>query len=521
MAASVADQVANLDEVSLQDLDALLLSSEVFRQTYRDDPAAFVRECFTWPDGEGPAPYQREILAALRTYRRIAVRGPHGLGKSCLASWIILWWALTRDGLGDWKVAMTASAWRQLLHYLLPELRKWAARLRWDRIGRSPFDYRTELLTLSLKLSTGEAFAMASDLPAMLEGMHASSIGIVFDEAKAIPSGTWDALEGAFAAAGSDTGLEAFAVCISTPGPPTGRFYEIHARRPGFEDWWTRHVTLDEAIRAGRISREWAAQRARQWGETSSVYQNRVLGEFAADDADGVIPLAWVEAANERWRAWHEAPGGSLDGHRLTSLGVDVARSGEALTVLAPRIGEVIAELRRFARQDTMATVGQVGALLAARGGVAIVDVIGLGAGVVDRLRELKHAVEAFNAAARTDATDRSGELGFVNLRSAAWWMLRERLDPVMGDAVALPPDDRLTGDLTAPRWRVVSGGKIEIESKDTIVKRLGRSTDDGDAVVMAFADQLVAGPAPVTSAAALAWANSSAALAAPSYWRS
>jgi hypothetical protein len=130
------------------------------------------------------------------------------------------------------------------------------------------------------------------------------------------------------------------------------------------------------------------------------------------------------------------------------------------------------------------------------------VDVIGIGAGVVDRLRELGCTVIPFNAAAATQVRDRSGELGFANLRAAAWWSLREMLDPANGIGVALPPDDMLIGDLTAPHWRVLSGGKIKIESKDDIYKRLGRSTDDGDAVVMAFAfDFLKETPAAAISA--------------------
>jgi hypothetical protein len=117
---------------------------------------------------------------------------------------------------------------------------------------------------------------------------------------------------------------------------------------------------------------------------------------------------------------------------------------------------------------------------------VPIVDVIGVGGGVVDRLRELKIAVVAFNASEATDHKDRSKELGFLNKRAAAWWRLREMLDPAFGPELALPPDDLLTGDLTAPHWFVRSGAKIQIESKDEIKKRLGRSPDSGDAVVQA-----------------------------------
>ena len=444
----------------------------------REDAALFAAECIAWASGESPADYQLEILRELPRRRRVAVRGPHGLGKSALAAWAILWFALTRDGLpgADWKVVTTASAWRQLDHYLWPELRKWARRLDWPRLGRGPFDERTELLALSLPLARGEAFAAASDRPDLIEGAHADQLLYVFDEAKAIPPATWDAAEGALASG------DCYALAISTPGEPQGRFYDIHARKPGLEDWWVRHVTLEECIAAGRVSAEWADQRRLQWGEESAVYQNRVLGEFASSEEDGVIPLAWIEAANERWRALDD----SGEWGELACVGVDVGRGGDA-RVLALRHGEAIRELRRYGVADTMTVTGYVAGVLRGHGGHAVVDVIGVGAGVVDKLREDKQGVEAFNAGGATDWKDRSGEMLFANKRAAAWWNLRELLDPANGHPIALPPDDLLTGDLTAPHWRPSSGGRIQVESKDDIRKRLGRSTDDGDAVVMAF----------------------------------
>jgi hypothetical protein len=169
-------------------------------------------------------------------------------------------------------------------------------------------------------------------------------------------------------------------------------------------------------------------------------------------------------------------------------VGVDVARSGADQTVLALRSGWVIEELRRTHLEDTMMTTGRVRGILNARGGMrASVDVIGLCAGVVDRLREQRYPVEPFNAAEGTRRKDSSGELGFSNVRSAAWWGLRELLDPATGEQIALPPDDLLVGDLTAPHWRVLSSDRIQVESKDDLHKRLGRSTVTGDAVVQAF----------------------------------
>jgi hypothetical protein len=368
--------------------------------------------------------------------------------------------------------------------YLWPEVHKWSRRLDWELLGREPFT-PAELMRLGLRLSHGEAFAVACDDPATIEGAHGDAILYIYDEAKTIPSETFDASEVAFAGAGQGTHAEAYALASSTPGSP-GRFYEVHARKPGLEDWHAVHVTLEDTIEAGRVSRPWAEQRARQWGPGSAVYVNRVQGEFAASDEDGVIPLAWVEAANERWRELDDA-GWELLGP-LIAIGADIARSGADRTVLALRHGDVISELRRLPRQGTMKSTGQIlGVLRSAARAVAVVDVIGIGAGVVDRLREQSANVVAFNASEGTSRMDSSGELGFVNARAAAWWSLREMLDPDSAVEVALPPEDLLTGDLTAPKWRVSSGGRIQIESKEEIRKRLGRSTDDGDAVAQAF----------------------------------
>jgi hypothetical protein len=469
-----------------------------FQRAYRDDWVAFVHDCIDWRGDQRPAPYQDEVLAELVARGRAAVRGPHGLGKTALAAWVTLAFALTRDS-EDWKAPTTASAWRQLVKYLWPELHKWARRLKWDRIGRQPFDARSELLTLNLKLETGEAFAVASDNADLIEGAHADRLLYIFDEAKAIPDATFDAAEGAFAGAGGDTFNEAYALVISTPGEPAGRFYDIHKRRPGYEDWWVRHVTLEEAVAAGRISREWAEQRRAQWGEGSAVYQNRVAGEFAASDEDGVVPLAWIERANERWQEWMEA--GRLG--KLVAIGVDVGGGSEGgdKTVLAPVYdGYKVDTLRKYPRGDletaTMETAGRTKGMLDANpGSKAIVDVIGIGAGVYHRLKEQKCSTSAFNAAEATRRRDRTNEFGFRDKRSAAWWIMREMLDPLDGVEIALPPDDELTGELTAPRWRVASGARIQVESKDEVRKRIKRSTDCADAVIQGTAGQELVEP--------------------------
>lgn len=421
------------------------------------------------------APYQEDILHQLAINHRAAARGPHGLGKTGMAAIAVLWFACTREAAGiDWKVVTTASNWRQLSHFLWPEIRKWARKLK------QPFK-RDELLTLELKLRFGQAFAVASDEPANIEGAHADEIFYLIDEAKTVLADTWDAIEGAMS-----TG-EAYALAISTPGKAQGRFFDIQTKRPGLEDWWVRHVSLEEAIKAGRIKRSWAEQRALQWGETSPVYMNRVLGEFSTTDSDGIIPLDWIEKANERWDDLNDR--GLIEFDPITCVSCDVSSTGGDQTLIAVRRDMVISEIREQQKSSTMVTAGVVGGILRAdlRRAYAVIDVIGVGTGVVDRLREQRFLVDAFNGGSGSKKKDRSGELGFLNRRAEAWWGMRELLDPAFNPVIALPTNDQLLGDLTAPKWDTTSRGLVKVEEKDEIRKRLGRSPDTGDTVVTAF----------------------------------
>jgi hypothetical protein len=485
---TMLDHLRRLEELQLMERDRAAFVA----RRYRDDPVGFARDCIRWPVGGGLAPHQERALAELVERKRVAERGPHGLGKTTTMAVAVLWFACTRDPLElDWKVITTASVWRQLAVYLWPEIKKWARRLRWDVLGRSPFNERTELLDLNLKLKHGAATAVASNQAERIEGAHGDEILYILDEAKIIPPETWDAIEGALSNAGPDTGFNAYIFAMSTPGTPAGRFYDIHRRAPGYEDWYTIHVTLEEAIAAGRISRAWAEQRMKQWGAGSALYQGRVLGNFHADDEDSVIPLAWIEAAQERWHAWDAAGRPVMPGPSWT--GVDCARGGDE-SILAALRGPVIQLRAPVVGRDTMKIV----AAAEAEGCRAIVDVVGVGAGVFDRMREKKLRPVAYTGSGKSYLRDRSKEFGFTNVRSAAYWRVRELLDPNFESTLCLPPDDLLVSDLTVPRWEIAVGmpPRIKVETKESVVERLKRSPDRGDAVVMAIYADAVRSPA-------------------------
>lgn len=210
-----------------------------------------------------------------------------------------------------------------------------------------------------------------------------------------------------------------------------------------------------------------------------------LYGDFTAgldDDPWQVIPTAWVRAAQERWR---QLPKPDVP---LTTVGVDVARGGKDKTVIAKRYGTWFAPLIKHAGQSTPdgpTVAGLVMSAIAGEGSPAVnVDVIGVGSSVYDFLRDKARAV-GVNNAEKSGALDRSGRLGFVNLRAEMYWRLREALDPVTGENLALPDDSELLADLCAAKWEMRVGG-IKVESKEDIIKRLGRSPDCGDALALA-----------------------------------
>lgn len=455
-------------------------------RTYYHDPVAFAHDCLSWEKGEGLAPYQEEILAALVDKGRVAQRGPRGLGKSSISAIALLWFSLTREAAGvDWKCLTTAGGWHQLETYLWPEIHRWVTRLRWDRIGLSPMRAGKELLRVQLNMTYGRAFAVASNHPQRIEGAHAQSVFVILDEAKIISDDVFDAIEGSFSGVG-----EGFVMASSTPGPPMGRFYDIHARKPGLTNWWVRHVTLYEAIHARRLRPEWARQQKLLWGRTSALYFNHVLGEFHADTETAIIPLAWVEAAIMRWKEHNlRASKGRDPFEPINRIGVDVAHFGADKTVIALTSPNRVHELHSAQGEDTVQTTGRVkGHLLEWPDAVAVIDADGLGVGVYDQLVAGGFRAEGFHAGAATKKTDASGLLRFRNVRAAAWYSLREMLDPARTAVLELPDNTTLIGDLTAvKRKNMVGRDLFQVESKDDLKKRLGRSPDFGDAVIMAY----------------------------------
>lgn len=220
-------------------------------------------------------------------------------------------------------------------------------------------------------------------------------------------------------------------------------------------------------------------------------YRSQYLfGDFTAEVRDQerqVIPTESVILAEERWES-QSSPSDAA----LSSVGVDVARGGENQTIISKRYDNWFAELLKFKGEETKDgwELGEV--VIEAIGDELqddlplIFDLGGVGTSPYDIFRDAGFKVDGFNGASKSKFRDKSKRLKFVNRRAEAWWKFREALDPNSGEDIALPPDPELRSDLTAPRWELTAQG-IKIEKKEDIQKRLGRSPDCGDAVVMNY----------------------------------
>lgn len=229
----------------------------------------------------------------------------------------------------------------------------------------------------------------------------------------------------------------------------------------------------------------------RQLDAMPEPYRSLLMGGFKTafeDLYNQCVPTSWIQAAQSRWT--NKPP----EGIPMCAIGVDASGGGKDPMVLAPRYDGWYAPLIKVPgkeipseRAGTMAA----GHVVSIRHDNALV-VVDMGGGYGGPLYEHLHKNEidtyAYRGAESTARRSRDGKMPFTNVRSAAYWLFREALDPDQpgGSPISLPDDPRLLATLAAPTFEVTSRG-IQLESKEKVVNRLGYSTDEADAVVMAW----------------------------------
>jgi phage terminase large subunit len=431
-----------------------------FITLYRVDPVLFVKEVL----GVEPDEWQQDFLNAVASgERKISIRSGHGVGKSTTASWAMLWFLLTRYPV---KVVVTAPTSAQLYDALFAELKRWVKEL--PQPIQELLDVKQE--RIELKASATEAFISArtsrAEQPEALQGVHSDNVMLVADEASGVPEAVFEA------AAGSMSGHNALTILLGNPVRSSGFFFETHNRLK--DEWWTRRVSC---IDSTRVSKEYVQDMKSRYGEESNAYRIRVLGEFPRSDDDTIIPMELLESAKHRdTRAYEDAP---------IVWGLDVARFGSDSSVLCKRQSNVVQTLERWRNLDLMQLTGAVVAQYEAcdhknRPAEILVDSIGLGAGVVDRLRELKLPCRGINV---SESPAMGGT--YLNLRAELWHKAKAWLEK---RDCKIPNNEDLIGELATVRYTFTSNGKIKIESKDDIRRRGLKSPDMADAFVLTFA---------------------------------
>jgi len=463
---------------------------------------------------------QGEVARSVVTNRYTAVKSCHDSGKSFDAAVLTCWWLDTHPA-GEAFVVTTAPTAPQVEAILWREIEKLHSKHhlkgRITQGGFPQWKFGSEIVAYGRKPADYDQAAF--------QGIHARYVLVIIDEADGVPEGLFDAVDSLA------TNRHARVLAIGNPDNP-GSHFSIVCRpgsgwnvitidglqSPNFTEEKVRQDApltyqfmvdngipfstewIPDALEDMLLSPLWVEERLKRWGVTRvevdgevtwacpALWQSKVRGEFPDDASEGLIPLGWIIAAQRRWSEFYERGGDESQMAGTRVYGVDVARYGGDDTVVADRQGDLLIRVERWGMQDTMTTVNRLMPRLEYLGSCVGVDVIGVGAGVVDRLRELRKRVVAFNASGRTNEKDQTGEWTFPNRRSASWWGLRERLDPANNSKVMLPPDEMLAAELSAPKWHVAAGAKIVVEEKDQTRKRLGRSPDTADAVVIAFA---------------------------------
>lgn len=446
----------------------------------RPDPVDWIADRL----GERPWSRQQEIARSVVDHRYTAVQSAHGVGKSYIASRLIAWWVSVHP-LGSAFAIATAPTGDQIGAIMFRELgaaqRRGGLPGEITGVGAGAKRWTVEGQQVALGRKSQD-FIDPDRAAASFQGIHARHELVVLDEASGIQPWLFDAAD----ALATNEGARVLA--IGNPTDPQSRFAEVCAPGSGWNviqvsafdspNFTGERVAPDVA--AGLTGPTWVEERRARWGERSSQYIARVLGEFPEEAEDTLISRAWVRAAQGRDCTEGARQAASLGEPAV--YGVDVARAGSDETMIYRAHGGVVRLEHRARGHDTMRTTGEVARRLRAvpaGSAVAVVDVIGLGAGVYDRLREQGLEARQFQASERARQPER-----FANRRAEAYWFLREELRE--GRVDLDPEDEELAAQLLAVRWRTDSRGRTLIESKDEMRRRGVPSPDRADACSMA-----------------------------------
>jgi hypothetical protein len=420
---------------------------------------------------------QRQIMQSIVEHRRTAVRSCHGVGKSHTASLVASWW-LDSHPPGSAFVVTSAPTYAQVRAILWRYIRRVhkAGKLP-GRVNQTEWHLDDELVAFGRKPADHDESAF--------QGIHARYVLVILDEACGIPEQLW------VAADALTTNTDCRMLAIGNPDNPASHFRKVCTPGSGwhvigisaFESPNLTGEEVPESVAQALVSREWVEEKAGEWGEDNPLYRSKVMGEFSADAPNQVVRASDIAAC----RIEREAA--AADPVEPVELGVDVGGGGDE-TVIRERRG-IRAGREWRAHTDRPEKIAPlIIQAIKATGATAVkIDSIGVGFGVIGELRNAANRREhgaqiiGVNVGTKASRPDK-----FSNLRAEIWWEVGRGLSERQGwDLSRAENADTAVAQLLEPRWDTDPQGRIRVEPKDEIIKRLGRSPDNADALLLAF----------------------------------
>lgn len=457
------------------------LADEIAGMTW--DPLGYAAFAYPWgsqtiPE-KGPRVWQCDVMEDIRDHLenpatrheplRIAVASGHGIGKSALIAMLIDW---ASDTCEDTRIVITANTEQQLRTKTWPEVLKWRnlsiTRDWWRPTKTGIFsvvpghdeNWRVDAVTWSE--NNTEAFA----------GLHnvGKRIVVITDESSTIADKVWEVIEGAL----TDERTELIWIAFGNPTRNTGRFRECFGR---FRHLWkTRHI--DSRTVEG-TNKKYLDELVATYGEDSDIVKVRVRGLFPSASSMQFISSAAVDRARAEIVA--------VEPYEPLAIGVDVARFGDDSSTIYFRRGRDARSIApiRLSGVDTMQLASRVAEEHRTHGATVIcVDEGGIGAGVVDRLKQLGLPVVGVQFGGKPLGAVRLQDgVKVANRRAEIWAIMREWLQ-----GGAIPDDQTLADDLTGVEYSFNSRDEIQLERKDHMKARGLASPDDGDGLALTFA---------------------------------
>lgn len=427
-----------------------------------DDPVGFVYQVI----GATPQEWQKQYMMAVanKDNVRCAVKACHGPGKTAVAAWLILWFLCTRPFA---LVPCTAPTEHQLHDKLWPELHKWhrkskAELWRWFEWEKTKYflrEEKEEWFAVARVARVRKEGVMGAEAFGM-QGFHNEHLLFIIDEASGVDDAVYAAVEGALSTEGDEVKCAAF----GNPNIASGWFYQAFHKRKSM--WYTQTVSYSDSP---KVSNKWAEEMIENFGLKHPWVQVKVLGEFPDLLEHGLYQLSMIEACQER----------EVEGCNIVTIGVDVARYGDARTIFAIADGGNVHTFLTFMDHavDEVALELEYAAKSVGASYV-VIDADGIGAAVVDILKKLlrntKIRIIEWNGNSTPNEEER-----YLNARSEIFWLVRQAVGNIL---VSLPESDALARQASGVRYEVNKDGQIVIEDKKKLIAMIGESPDELDA---------------------------------------